>query len=342
MRILVCGGAGYIGSHMCKLLAEHGHEVGVLDDLSTGHRDAVRWGRLFHVSIGDQQMLEQIFASFKPQGVLHFAAKSLVGESGTNPALYYQNNVAASLALLECMRSRPDIPLVFSSTAAVYGKPQMSLISEMHPLSPINVYGRTKLMVERVLQDYFTAYRLSSVTFRYFNAAGADPSGLIGEDHQPETHLIPNILRSALGNRPKVSVFGADYDTPDGTCIRDYIHVVDLCKAHLLGLEYAQRNPGAQVFNLGSESGFSVIEVIRAACAVTGLNIPYELVGRREGDPERLVADSSLARATLGWQPQMKDLHTIIETAWKWHRHRHPRSTLTTHRDTIPHPSTGA
>ncbi len=249
-----------------------------------------------------------------------------MGESGTNPAIYYQNNVACSLELLECLRHRPEIPLVFSSTAAVYGKPQTALISETHPLSPINVYGRTKLMVERALQDYFTAYRMSSVTFRYFNAAGADPSGLIGEDHQPETHLIPNILRSALGNGSKVSVFGADYETPDGTCIRDYIHVIDLCKAHLLGLEYAQRNPGANVFNLGSESGFSVIEVIKAARAVTGLDIPYELAARREGDPARLVADSSLAQTLLGWLPQTKDLHTIIDTAWRWHQHRHPVS----------------
>jgi len=311
---------------MCKLLAEHGHSVGVIDDLSTGHKDALKWGRQFPGSIGNHQLLKHVFSSFKPEGVLHFAAKSLVGESGLDPALYYQNNVRCSLSLLDFMKERKDVPFVFSSTAAVYGKPRTFSIKESHVLKPINVYGRTKLTIEHAIRDYCDAYGMSAVIFRYFNAAGADPSGVIGEDHNPETHLIPNILRAALGHSARVTVYGDDYPTADGTCVRDYIHVNDLCNAHLLGLKYAIGKSGASVFNLGSQNGFSVLDVIKASCEVIGASIPYEISDRREGDPDRLVADSSRAQSILGWSAETPDLHAIIESAWKWHQHRHGKT----------------
>ena len=338
MRVLVCGGAGYIGSQMCKLLAETGHQVAVIDDLSTGHAEAVRWGRLFKGDIGDDGVLAQAFSQFKPHGVMHFAAKSIVGDSASAPAIYYANNVGCSLRLFEFVR-RAGIPLVFSSTAAVYGKPVTPSISENHPKAPINVYGRTKLFVESLLADYFTAYKMSSVSFRYFNAAGADPSGEIGEDHQPETHLIPKVLRSISEPGQPLWVNGTDYDTADGTCVRDYIHVRDLCAAHMLGLEYAMSNPGSHMFNLGNERGHSILDVIQTAEDVTGRKIAYQVGPRREGDPERLVADSTLARRTLGWKPQICDLRTIIETAYNWHLHAHaPEAKVARLTTAIPFP----
>lgn len=320
MRLIVCGGAGYIGSHMCKLLAEAGHEVSVIDNFSTGHRAAVQWGSCFEGDIGDPAFVAEVFAHTRPQGVLHFAARSLVGESVEKPAEYYRNNVLSTVSLLEQVRQIPDCVFIFSSTASIFGMPDVEAIGDDQPPAPINPYGRTKLAIEFVLQDYGRAYGLPSASFRYFNAAGADPSALIGESHHPETHLIPTILESAMGRRGPFTVFGEDYPTPDGTCIRDYIHVNDLCRAHLLGLEYLQQDPGAHFFNLGNGAGFSVRQVIQATERVIGKPLQYSVGQRRAGDPPRLIADASRAREVLGWTPEYTSLDAIIETAWKWHQ----------------------
>lgn len=322
MRILVCGGAGYIGAHMCKLLAEAGHEVGVIDDLSTGHAAALHWGRFFKGDIGDAGFLEATFADFRPDAVMHFAARSIVGDSMRDPADYFRNNVSATLTLLDRIRATPGCVFVFSSTAAIFGVPQQALIDEAHPKAPINPYGLSKLMVEQALAEYWRAYQLPSMCFRYFNAAGADASGLIGEGHDPETHLIPLVLEAALGRKPPLRVFGADYDTRDGTCVRDYIHVNDLCSAHLAGVEYLKANPGDYRFNLGNGAGFTVREVIAAAQQVTGREVPHSYAERRAGDPPQLVADSTQARKVLGWTPATPELHAIIESAWRWHSNR--------------------
>ena len=322
MRLLVCGGAGYIGSHMCKLLASRGHQVAVLDNLSTGHREAVRWGALYEGDLADEVFLSKVFAEVRPEGVLHFAAKSVVGESVRDPAIYYHNNVAGSLSLFEEVRKVPGCPLIFSSTAAIFGSPLSRLINEQHPKEPINPYGRTKLAIEQALQDYWSAYAMPSVSFRYFNAAGADPSGELGEAHDPETHLIPRVLQTALGSAEPLRIFGEDYDTPDGTCIRDYVHVNDLCMAHLLGLHFLRVHRGAHAFNLGNGEGFSIRDVLRVAEEVTGSKIACEFTDRRPGDPSRLVADSAAARESLGWQPEYPDLAQIIATAWRWHQNR--------------------
>lgn len=322
MRLLVCGGAGYIGSHMCKLLASRGHQVAVLDNLSTGHREAVRWGALYEGDLADEVFLSKVFAEVLPEGVLHFAAKSVVGESVRDPAIYYHNNVAGSLSLFEEVRKIPGCPLIFSSTAAIFGSPLSRLINEQHPKEPINPYGRTKLAIEQALQDYWSAYAMPSVSFRYFNAAGADPSGELGEAHDPETHLIPRVLQTALGSAEPLRIFGEDYDTPDGTCIRDYVHVNDLCMAHLLGLHFLRVHRGAHAFNLGNGEGFSIRDVLRVAEEVTGSKIACEFTDRRPGDPSRLVADSAAARESLGWQPEYPDLAQIIATAWRWHQSR--------------------
>jgi UDP-glucose 4-epimerase len=248
MRLLVCGGAGYIGAHMCKMLAEAGHQVAVIDDLSTGHPAAVQWGRFYQGNIGDPVLLDTVFEEFKPEAVFHFAARSIVADSLRDPAGYYQNNVAATLNLIKHILTIPGCFLIFSSTAAIYGVPQTSRVTEQHATAPINPYGRSKLMVESLLSDYWLAYQLPSMSFRYFNAAGADASGLIGEAHQPETHLIPLALEATLGRGQGLRVFGTDYPTPDGTCIRDYIHVNDLCSAHLAGLHYLRAHPGEYHF----------------------------------------------------------------------------------------------
>lgn len=319
MRILVCGGAGYIGSHMAKWLDAHGAEAVVLDNLSTGHREAVRFGRLIEADLLEPSSLDAAFAQGPFDAVIHFGARSLVGESVQKPYEYYDNNVVGTLNLLRAMQQHGVDRIVFSSTAAVFGEPVSARIDEAHPRAPINPYGATKLMVERVLSDAATAYGLRSVCLRYFNAAGASPDGDIGEAHTPETHLIPNVLRAALGNGERLKVFGDDWPTPDGTCVRDYIHVDDLAQAHWQALAYMAAHAGAHAFNLGNGQGFSVREVIAAAETVSGRAVPWDIAPRRAGDPAVLVASSDLAPRELGWTPRYTSLPEIIETAWRWH-----------------------
>lgn len=319
-NILICGGAGYIGSHMAQWLAEQGHTVTVLDNLSTGHRHAVRWGELIEADLLDPAALERAFHGRRFDAVIHFGALSLVGESVARPYAYYGNNVTGTLNLLETMRRHAVEKLVFSSTAAVFGNPVSALIDEDHPKAPINPYGASKLMAERFLADAAHAYGLRSVALRYFNAAGALSEHGIGEAHACETHLIPNVLRAVLGDGPSLKVFGNDYDTADGTCVRDYVHVQDLAQAHALALSFMQHQDGAHAFNLGNGQGFSVNEVIATAAAVTGRQVPHELAPRRVGDPASLVASSRKARDVLGWQPRWTELAPIIESAWRWHR----------------------
>lgn len=320
MKVLVCGGAGYIGSHMVRYLTENGHEAVVFDNLSTGHREAVGNARLVRGDLLDPVALRVLFATHAFDVVMHFCALSLVGVSVVEPYAYYHNNVAGTLNLLQAMQVAKVAKLVFSSTAAVFGNPEADLIDESHPTWPINPYGASKLMVERMLADAAHAYGLRSVALRYFNAAGADPSGEIGESHAPETHLIPNVLRAASGSGPALKVFGSDYATRDGTCVRDYIHVNDLASAHLKAMEFMDAHDGAHLFNLGNGYGFTVLEVIEAARNVTGTNICFEYESRRVGDPAVLVASSAKARDVLGWSPTFNDIRTIIETAWHWHR----------------------
>jgi UDP-glucose 4-epimerase len=317
MKVLVVGGAGYIGSHMVKMLANLGCNVTTMDDLSSGHSDAVLTGEFVQGNCGDRGVLDAVL-SRGFDAVMHFASFIQVGESVQHPDKYYQNNFVNTLTLLNAMRAHSVKGFIFSSTAATFGEPQNTPIDERHPQQPINPYGRTKLMVEQLLADYDRAYGMKSVCLRYFNAAGADPEGQLGERHDPETHLIPLVLQAASGRRPHISVFGRDYDTPDGTCIRDYIHIHDLCSAHWLALLSLMRGAGSQSYNLGNGNGFSVQEVIDTAEQVTGRKIPVVDAPRREGDPARLVADSTLARKQLGWQPQYADLTTIIKHAWKW------------------------
>lgn len=324
MSILVVGGAGYIGSHMVKLLGERGCAVTTLDDLSSGHRDAVLTGDLVQGDMADTELLRSLFARRKYDAVMHFASFIEVGESVREPAKYYRNNVANTLTLLSAMREAGVDRFIFSSTAAIFGTPQYVPIDERHPRAPINPYGRTKNMVEDVLGDYERAYGLRSVCLRYFNAAGADPDGRLGERHEPESHLIPLALQAASGRRAGLSVYGTDYDTPDGTCIRDYVHVSDLCEAHWLALESLRAGAGSQAYNLGNGNGFSVLEVIETAKKVTGVDFAVKHEARRAGDPPRLVADSSAIKAKLGWSPRYADLDTIIAHAWAFERSRKP------------------
>lgn len=324
MNILVVGGAGYIGSHMVKLLGERGCAVTTLDDLSSGHRDAVLTGDLVQGDMADTELLRSLFARRKYDAVMHFASFIEVGESVREPAKYYRNNVANTLTLLSAMREAGVDRFIFSSTAAIFGTPQYVPIDERHPRAPINPYGRTKNMVEDVLGDYERAYGLRSVCLRYFNAAGADPDGRLGERHEPESHLIPLALQAASGRRAGLSVYGTDYDTPDGTCIRDYVHVSDLCEAHWLALESLRAGAGSQAYNLGNGNGFSVLEVIETAKKVTGVDFAVKHEARRAGDPPRLVADSSAIKAKLGWSPRYADLDTIIAHAWAFERSRKP------------------
>lgn len=317
MKVLVVGGAGYIGSHMVQMLGHKGCIVTTLDDLSSGHHDAVLCGDFVQGNFGDRALLDSVL-SRGFDAVMHFASFIQVGESVQHPDKYYRNNVTYTLSLMDAMRAHGVNKFIFSSTAATFGEPQYTPMDEQHPQQPINPYGRTKLMVEQALADYDKAYGFKSVSLRYFNAAGADPKGLLGERHDPETHLIPLVLQAASGRRSNISVFGRDYDTPDGTCIRDYIHIQDLCSAHWLALVSLMNGADSQSYNLGNGNGFSVQEVIETAERVTGRKIPVVNGPRRDGDPARLVADSRLAREKLGWQPQYADLATIIEHAWKW------------------------
>jgi len=324
--VLVTGGAGYIGSHAALALTRAGYDVVILDNLVYGHRDLVESVlrlRLVEGDIADRPLVERLLSEHRVGAVMHFAAYAYVGESAADPGKYYANNVAGTVSLLEAMRATGVSRLVFSSTCAVYGVARELPITETHPQEPINPYGAGKLMVERMLQDYDAAYGLRSVRLRYFNAAGADPEGLLGEDHAPETHLIPLVLMTALGRQPRVSVFGADHATPDGTCVRDYIHVSDLADAHVLGLGYLERGGATAAFNLGNGSGFSVNEVIEAARRVTGRAIPAEAAPARPGDPPALVGSAAHARRTLGWTPRYPGLDDIIAHAWAWHRKRH-------------------
>lgn len=320
MHLLVCGGAGYVGSHVAKVLDARGHRVTVLDNLSTGHEQAVRWGPLVRADLLDAPSLEAAFQGQHYDAVLHFCARSLVGESMSAPYDYYENNVVGTLNLLRVMRRHAVDRIVFSSTAAVFGDPVSALIDEDHPKAPINPYGASKLMVERILADAAQAYGLRSVCLRYFNAAGASAADGIGESHEPETHLIPNLLRALINPAVPLKVFGQDYPTPDGTCVRDYVHVLDLADAHVRALDYMTDAPGAHAFNLGNGTGFSVMQVIRAAEQVTGLPVPFEAAPRRAGDPPVLVAASQRAREVLGWAPTYTDIEAVLRSAWDWHR----------------------
>ncbi len=318
MVVLVVGGAGYIGSHMVKMLGRAGYQVVTVDNLSSGYREAVTMGELAQVDLADTDALDQVFARYRPQAVLHFASFIQVGESVRHPDKYYRNNLANTLNLLDTM-VRHDVKwFVFSSTAAIFGEPRYVPIDESHLREPVNPYGRSKLMVEQVLEDYERAYGIRSVCLRYFNAAGADPEGELGERHDPETHLIPLILQAASGRRDAITVFGRDYDTPDGSCIRDYIHIQDLCRAHILALNWMRERDASGRFNLGNGTGFSVQEVISAVERVTGRSIQVVEGERRAGDPARLIADSTLARRELGWQPEHDRLEDIIADAWRW------------------------
>jgi UDP-glucose-4-epimerase GalE len=323
MNILVTGGAGYVGSHTVKLLTSNGHEVVVYDNLSNGHRRAVLNAELVVGDLLDAARLGDLMSRGRFDAVMHFAALAYVGESVTQPAKYYQNNVVGTLSLLEAMRVAGVKRIVFSSTCATYGEPQHVPIAEDHPQSPVNPYGFTKLAIERTLADFTHAYGFGYAALRYFNAAGAAADGAIGEDHDPESHLIPIALQVALGQRESLQVFGDDYPTPDGTCIRDYVHVDDLATAHLAALEMLE--PGSEIkLNLGIGQGASVREVIATCQAVTGRAIPTQVAPRRPGDPPELVADPRRARAVLDWEPAYMSLKPIIETAWRWHS-AHPR-----------------
>lgn len=316
--ILVVGGAGYIGSHMVWWLGQQGARVVTLDNLSAGHRDAVLHGEFIQGDLADRNLLEQLFSAHRFDAVMHFASSIQVGESVQNPALYYRNNVSHTLHLLDAMHTHGVRRFIFSSTAAVFGEPAYCPIDEAHPQAPINPYGRTKWMAEQVLSDYEHAYGLRSVCLRYFNAAGAHPDGLLGERHEPETHLVPLVLQAASGRRPHITVYGRDYDTPDGTCIRDYVHVMDLAQAHWLALQHLIQGGHSARFNLGNGGGYSVQQVIDAARRVSGRPITVAEGPRRAGDPARLVADSRLAQQQLQWHPRHADLDTIIQHAWRW------------------------
>lgn len=322
MNVLVVGGAGYIGSHMVRLLDRAGHQVVVLDNLSTGFRQAVQCGKLIVGEMADRTLVESVIREHQIDAVMHFAACALVAESVADPAKYYQNNVVATLQLLEAMRACDVNRIVFSSTCATYGVPSEVPISETTPQQPVNPYGFTKLAIERALDDYAAAYGLSFAALRYFNAAGASPDGSIGEDHDPESHLIPIVLQVALGQRDKVIMFGDDWPTADGTCVRDYIHVDDLGDAHLRALDRLEPGKSIKV-NLGTGVGYSVRQIVETCREVTGHDIPAELGPRRPGDPPELVADASLASTVLGWQPKYTSPKPIIETAWAWHQ-SHP------------------
>ena len=323
--ILVAGGAGYIGSHATQALQQAGYETIILDSLVYGHRDLVEnvlQSELIVGDIGDRVLLDRLFATRSITAVMHFAAYAYVGESFQEPAKYYRNNVAQTITLLEAMKAASIDKLVFSSSCATYGIPSQIPITEDTPQQPLNPYGASKLMCERIIRDFEIAYGLKSVIFRFFNAAGADPLGRLGEDHTPEPHLIPSAMLAALGQR-EIAIYGTDYPTPDGTCVRDYIHVSDLAQAHIQGLKYLLERGCSNIFNLGNEKGFSVREIVETTQKITGKKIKVVESGRRPGDPPRLVASSEKARNVLGWQPRYPDLKDILTSAWNWHQQRH-------------------
>ncbi len=317
--VLVVGGAGYIGSHTVRLLEARGVETIVADNLSTGYRSAVT-GTFEEVDIGDREAMDRVFAEHKPRSVIHFAAKCYVGESVENPSKYYRENVCYTWTLLEAMRAAGCEEIVFSSSCATYGNPVEVPMPDTHPQNPISPYGRTKLHMEHMMEDYATAYGMRTAALRYFNAAGAHPDGDLGEAHDPETHLIPLVLQVALGQREKILVFGDTYDTPDGTCIRDYIHVLDLGDAHLRALALLQSGRDRIACNLGTGDGYSVLELIESARRVTGHPIPFEIVGPRAGDPPRLISGGTRAKAELGWEAKHSSLDNILADAWRYHQ----------------------
>ncbi len=324
-KILVVGGAGYIGSHMVKLLCLQGYDVVTVDSLVNGHREAITGGEFVQGDLEDRDFLARLFASHRFDCVMHFASFIQVGESVSDPAIYYRNNLTNTQNLLEAMTASGTMNLIFSSSAAIFGEPEKTPIDEDHPKAPVNPYGRTKLMTEEILADFDHAYGLRSVSLRYFNAAGADPEGELGERHDPETHLIPLVLQAASGRRPEVRVFGRDHATPDGTCVRDYIHVNDLCRAHILAMEKLWQSGESRAYNLGNGSGFSVREVIETAKKVTGRDIRVVDAPRRDGDCAVLVADSSRAEEELSWSPEFPELETIITHAWNFEKRMYSR-----------------
>ena len=317
--ILLTGGAGYVGSHTNKLLSQNSYETVVFDNLIYGHREFVKWGKLFLGDLANKEQLRSCFRTYSIDAVMHFSGYAYVGESVVDPSKYYHNNVANTLNLLDVMREFDVKYCIFSSSCVTYGVPRAIPLTEDHPQHPINPYGKTKLMVEQILRDFDIAYGLNHVNLRYFNAAGADPRSEIGEKHDPETHLIPLVLYAAQGKRKDVKILGTDYNTPDGTCIRDYIHVTDLADAHLKGLHYLMNGGKSDSFNLGNGKGFSVREVIETAKRVTGKGIKAISAERRAGDPPILIGSSDKAKQILNWKPNYTDLSTIIETAWNWH-----------------------
>ncbi|NLN75100.1 MAG: UDP-glucose 4-epimerase GalE [Armatimonadetes bacterium] len=319
MAILVTGGLGYVGSHAVKLLVDRGEQVICLDNLIFGHKQSSSGSEVIVGDIGDQDLLRKIFSANKIDSVMHFAAFAAVGESVENPQKYYLNNISNSLAMLQVMLEFDVKLMIFSSSAATFGEPETVPIVEEHPQNPTNPYGRSKLMLEHILKEYEHAYGLRSISLRYFNAAGADPSGLIGEDHTPEHHLIPLIIKAAMGQRPQINIFGTDWPTPDGTCIRDYIHVTDLAQAHALGLDALRQGKSTTAYNLGNGSGYSVMEVIKMVEKVSGRPVKAVADDRRPGDPAVLVASSKKISEELGWKPNYPELETIVKSAWEWH-----------------------
>lgn len=319
MAILVTGGLGYVGSHAVKQLVDRGEQVVCLDNLVFGHKEAAGGSEVVVGDIGDQALLRDVFTKHKIDAAMHFAGFTAVGESVDDPQKYYMNNISNSLAMLQVMLEFDVKMMIFSSSAATFGEPEVVPIPEDHPKNPTNPYGRSKLMLEHILKEYEHAYGLRSISLRYFNASGADESGLIGEDHKPEHHLIPLILQVALGQRDKISVFGTDWPTPDGTCVRDYVHVSDLAQAHLLGLDALRKGKETTAYNMGNGSGYSVMEVIKMAEKVTGRAINAVSADRRAGDPAVLVASSEKISKELGWKPNYPDLETIVRSAWNWH-----------------------
>lgn len=322
-NILVTGGAGYIGSHACKALKQAGYTPVTYDNLVTGWQDAVKFGPFEPGNLSDRARLDEVFARYQPAAVMHFAALSQVGEAMSEPGRYWRNNVAGSLTLIEAATAAGCLDVVFSSTCATYGEHDNVVLDEDTPQEPLNAYGASKRAVEDILRDFEAAHGLRAVIFRYFNVAGADPEAEVGEHHRPETHLIPVMLEAIDGTRPALTVHGTDYDTPDGTCIRDYVHVCDLVDAHVLGLKWLQAGKGSRVFNLGTGSGFSVMQVIEQSRSVTNRAVPYQTGPRRAGDATKLVSGSTRAEQDLGWSPRRSTLDKMIADAWRWHQTGH-------------------